>query len=50
MSGLSEAEEHPAFQPVKELFAAMSMHDGKAMKETAKETTHLKERYTSLPS
>ena len=29
------AADHPAFQPVKELFAAMSKHDGKAMQETA---------------
>ena len=43
MSGISEAEEHPAFQPVKELFAAMSMHDGKAMKETATDDFQLLE-------
>jgi hypothetical protein len=35
MSGVVEAEDHPAFQPVKELFAAMSKHDGKAMQETS---------------
>ncbi len=29
------SKDHPAFQPVKELFAAMSKHDGKAMRETA---------------
>ncbi|MFN3193780.1 MAG: nuclear transport factor 2 family protein [Aureliella sp.] len=29
------AEDHPALQPVKELFAAMSEHDGNAMKGTA---------------
>ncbi len=29
------AADHPAFQPVKELFAAMSKQDGKAMQETA---------------
>lgn len=29
------AEDHPAFQPVKELFAAMSRHDGMAMQQTA---------------
>ena len=43
MSGISEAEDHPAFQPVKELFAAMSMHDGKAMKETATDDFQLLE-------
>ncbi len=35
VSGVVEAEDHPAFQPVKELFAAMSKHDGKAMQETS---------------
>lgn len=35
LSGVVEAEEHPAFQPVKDLFAAMSKHDGKAMQETS---------------
>lgn len=35
LSGIVEAEDHPAFQPVKELFAAMSKHDGMAMKETS---------------
>ena len=44
MSGISEAEDHPAFQPVKELFAAMSMHDGKAMKETATDDFQLLEQ------
>ena len=34
-SGVVDAADHPAFQPVKELFAAMSKHDGKAMRETA---------------
>ncbi len=29
------AEDHPAFQPVKELFSAMSRHDGEAMRATA---------------
>ncbi len=29
------AEDHPAFHPVKELFAAMSNHDGQAMQATA---------------
>lgn len=43
MSGISEAEDHPAFQPVKELFAAMSMHDGKAMKKTATDDFQLLE-------
>lgn len=31
----AEGADHPAFQPVKELFAAMSAHDGNAMHETA---------------
>lgn len=35
LSSITEAADHPAFQPVKELFAAMSKHDGKAMQETA---------------
>jgi len=34
-TGIVEAADHPAFQPVKELFAAMSKHDGKAMQETS---------------
>lgn len=34
-STVAEAEDHPAFQPVKELFAAMSRHDGKTMRKTA---------------
>lgn len=34
-SGMVEAADHPAFGPVKELFAAMSRHDGKAMQQTA---------------
>ena len=29
------AEDHPAFQPVKELFSAMSRHDGEAMRATS---------------
>ncbi|GAB5405669.1 MAG: hypothetical protein Aurels2KO_39000 [Aureliella sp.] len=33
--GVAIAEDHPAFQPVKELFAAMSKHDGQAMRATA---------------
>ena len=35
LGGIVEAADHPAFQPVKELFAAMSKHDGKAMQETS---------------
>lgn len=35
LSGIVEAADHPAFQPVKELFAAMSKHDGKAMQGTS---------------
>ena len=42
-SGIAVAEDHPAFQPVKELFAAMSKHDGKAMQETATEDFQLLE-------
>lgn len=37
------AEDHPAFQPVKELFAAMSKHDGKAMRKTSTEDFQLLE-------
>ena len=37
------AADHPAFQPVKELFAAMSKHDGKAMQQTATEDFQLLE-------
>lgn len=29
------AEDHPAFRTVQELFAAMSLHDGKAMQQTS---------------
>jgi hypothetical protein len=43
MSGISVAEDHPAFQPVKELFAAMSKHDGKAMRESSTEDFQLLE-------
>ena len=43
LSGMVEAADHPAFQPVKELFAAMSQHDGKAMKETSTEDFQLLE-------
>ena len=40
LSGLSFpqttiGEDHPAFQPVKELFAAMSEHNGNAMRKTS---------------
>ncbi len=35
LSGIAVAEDHPAFQPIKELFAAMSKHDGQAMQEKA---------------
>ena len=34
-SEVVEADDHPAFQPVKELFAAMSKHDGRAMQQTS---------------
>lgn len=43
LSGLAVAEDHPAFQPVKELFAAMSKHDGKAMQAKATEDFQLLE-------
>ncbi|XZE17676.1 nuclear transport factor 2 family protein [Pirellulaceae bacterium SH449] len=43
LSGIAVAEDDPAFQPVKELFAAMSKHDGKAMKETSTEDFQLLE-------
>ena len=39
----ADAADHPAFQPVKELFAAMSKQDGKAMQETATEDFQLLE-------
>jgi ketosteroid isomerase-like protein len=35
LSGIVEAEDHPAFQPVKALFAAMSKYDGNAMQATS---------------
>lgn len=43
LSSIAAAEDHPAFQPVKELFAAMSKHDGKAMQEQATEDFQLLE-------
>ena len=43
LSGIAVAEDHPAFQPVKELFAAMSKHDGKAMQENSTEDFQLLE-------
>lgn len=43
LSGMVEAADHPAFQSVKELFAAMSNHDGKAMQETSTEDFQLLE-------
>ncbi|MFN7842307.1 MAG: nuclear transport factor 2 family protein [Pirellula sp.] len=43
LSGIVNAADHPAFQPVKELFAAMSNHDGKAMQETSTEDFQLLE-------
>ena len=43
LSGIVKAQDHPAFQPVKELFAAMSKHDGKAMQETSTEDFQLLE-------
>jgi hypothetical protein len=43
LGGMIEAADHPAFQPVKELFAAMSKHDGKAMHETSTDDFQLLE-------
>lgn len=44
VSGTSAlAEDHPAFEPVKELFAAMSKHDGEAMRKTSTEDFQLLE-------
>lgn len=43
LSHVVVAADHPALQPVKELFAAMSRHDGKAMQETATEDFQLLE-------
>ena len=39
----ADAADHPAFESVKALFAAMSKHDGKAMQETATEDFQLLE-------
>jgi ketosteroid isomerase-like protein len=41
--GMAQADDHPAFQPVKELFAAMSEHDGEAMQATSTEDFQLLE-------
>jgi len=35
LCGAANAQDHAAFQPVKELFAAMSKHDGEAMRKTS---------------
>jgi ketosteroid isomerase-like protein len=43
LSGIVQAEDHPAFEPVKELFAAMSKHDGKAMQATSTDDFQLLE-------
>ncbi len=43
LCGMVKAADHPAFQPVKELFAAMSKHDGDAMRETSTEDFQLLE-------
>ena len=42
-TGVVTAADHPAFEPVKELFAAMSRQDGKAMQETSTEDFQLLE-------
>ena len=39
----ADAADHPAFESVKALFAAMSKHDGKAMQDTATEDFQLLE-------
>jgi len=43
MSKTLRAEYHASFQPIKELFAAMSRHDGEAMNATATEDFQLLE-------
>ncbi len=43
LSGMAVAEDHPALQPVKELFAAMSKQDGQAMHDQATEDFQLLE-------
>ncbi|MFK7738517.1 MAG: nuclear transport factor 2 family protein, partial [Pirellulaceae bacterium] len=43
LNGMVEAADHPAFKPVKELFAAMSEHDGRAMQETSTDDFQLLE-------
>lgn len=42
-STMANGADHPAFQPVKELFAAMAKHDGKAMQATSTEDFQLLE-------
>jgi hypothetical protein len=42
-TGVAETADHPAFTPVKKLFAAMSEQDGKAMEETSTEDFQLLE-------
>ena len=42
-TGVVEATDHPAFEPVKALFAAMSAQDGKAMEATSTEDFQLLE-------
>jgi len=43
LSGIAVAEDHPAFQSVKELFAGMSKHDGQAMRDNSTEDFQLLE-------
>lgn len=43
LAGTGNAADHPAFLPVKELFAAMSKQDGKAMQDCATEDFQLLE-------
>jgi ketosteroid isomerase-like protein len=43
LSGIAVAEDHPAFQPVKELFAAMSRQDSQAMLDNSTEDFQLLE-------
>ena len=50
LQGTANGEDYPAFQPVKELFDAMSRQDGKAMRETSTKDFQLLEHcllYTS---
>jgi ketosteroid isomerase-like protein len=43
LNPMVQAEDHPAFMAVKELFAAMSLHDGEAMRATSTDDFQLLE-------